>query len=66
MDERTQARFEARAGVIKAMARPTRLFIADELSRGERCVCEIAEMIAWGARNDRARVCFPCLCWPRR
>ena len=45
MDPNTQARFEARAGVIKAMAHPTRLFIVDELSRGERCVCDLTEMI---------------------
>jgi DNA-binding transcriptional ArsR family regulator len=45
MDERTLARLEARARVIKAMAHPTRLFIVDELSRGERCVCEITEMV---------------------
>jgi DNA-binding transcriptional ArsR family regulator len=45
LDARTQARFEARAAVIKAMAHPTRLFIVDELSRQERCVCELTEMI---------------------
>ncbi len=45
MDDRTQARYEARARVIKAMAHPTRLFIVDELSRGERCVCELQAMI---------------------
>ncbi len=45
MDEKTQARFEARATVIKAMAHPTRLFIVDELSRKERCVCELTKMI---------------------
>ncbi len=45
MDPKTQARFEARARIIKAMAHPTRLFIVDELSRGERCVCELTEMI---------------------
>jgi len=33
------------AGMIKAMAHPTRLFIIDELSHGERCVCELQEMI---------------------
>lgn len=36
---------EARASVIKALAHPSRLFIVDELSRGERCVCELTEMI---------------------
>jgi DNA-binding transcriptional ArsR family regulator len=45
MDPKTQARFEARATIIKAMAHPTRLFIVDELSRKERCVCELTEMI---------------------
>ena len=46
MDAKTQARYEARAEVIKAMAHPTRLFIVDELSRvAEKCVCELTEMI---------------------
>jgi len=43
---KTQARYEARVRVVKAMAHPTRMFIVDELSRGgERCVCELTEMI---------------------
>lgn len=45
MDERTKQKYEARARVIKAMAHPSRLFIVDELSRGERCVCELRDMI---------------------
>ena len=45
MEPQTKALFEARARVIKAMAHPTRLFVVDELSRGERCVCELTEMI---------------------
>ena len=45
MDSKTQAKFEARARIVKAMAHPTRLFIVDELSRQERCVCELTEMI---------------------
>jgi DNA-binding transcriptional ArsR family regulator len=45
VDTQTHARFEARAAVIKAMAHPTRLFIVEELSHGERCVCELTEMI---------------------
>ena len=32
---------EARARVMKAMASPVRLKIVDELSRGERCICEL-------------------------
>jgi len=45
MDGRTKARFELHAKIAKAMAHPTRLFIIDELSRQERCVCELTEMI---------------------
>lgn len=45
MDSKTLARFEMRARIIKAMAHPTRLFMIDELSRGERCVCELQEMV---------------------
>jgi DNA-binding transcriptional ArsR family regulator len=45
MDPKTSARFQVRARIIKAMAHPTRLFIVDELSRGQRCVCELQEMI---------------------
>jgi len=46
MDTHIQARFEARAKVLKAMAHPTRLFIVDELGRnGPRCVCELTEMV---------------------
>ena len=36
---------EARAKVMKALAHPSRLFIVDELSRGERCVCDLTEMV---------------------
>ncbi len=45
MDPKIQAKFEHRARVLKALAHPTRLFIVDELSRGERCVCELTDMI---------------------
>jgi len=30
---------------MKALAHPSRLFIVDELARGERCVRELTEMI---------------------
>ena len=45
MDAKSQARFEARARVLKAMAHPSRLFMVDVLSHGERCVCELTEMV---------------------
>ena len=45
MNGKTAAQYEARARIIKAMAHPTRLFLVDELSKGERCVCELTEMV---------------------
>ncbi len=45
MDVKTLAKFEARAEVIKALAHPSRLFMADVLAQGERCVCELTEMV---------------------
>jgi len=46
MDAKSQAKYEARARIVKAMAHPTRLFLVDELSRrGERCVCELTAMV---------------------
>jgi len=33
--------FQARARIMKALASPVRLVIVDELSRGERCMCEL-------------------------
>jgi DNA-binding transcriptional ArsR family regulator len=45
MNGKTQAHYEARAKIIKAMAHPTRLFIVDVLSRDEKCVQDLTEMI---------------------
>lgn len=33
--------FQARARIMKALASPVRLMIVQELSRGERCICEL-------------------------
>jgi ArsR family transcriptional regulator len=45
MTAAAQAEYKAHARIIKALAHPTRLFIVDELSRGERCVFELTDMI---------------------
>jgi DNA-binding transcriptional ArsR family regulator len=45
MDSIQQARYEARAAIIKALAHPTRLFIVEELRNGERCVCDMTALI---------------------
>ncbi len=44
-DARTQARYHARAKIIKALAHPTRLFIVDVLAKQPQCVCELTAMI---------------------
>jgi ArsR family transcriptional regulator len=44
-DSRTQARYEARAKIIKALAHPTRLFIVDVLAKEPHCVCELTAMV---------------------
>jgi ArsR family transcriptional regulator len=45
LEGETRAQMEERAKVMKALAHPSRLFIVDELSRGERSVNELTEMI---------------------
>jgi len=45
MDAKTQALFEARAKIIKAMAHPTRLFIVDKLSKKKICVQDLTKMV---------------------
>ena len=37
--------FAARARIMKALAHGSRLLIIDELSRGERCVCDLRELV---------------------
>jgi DNA-binding transcriptional ArsR family regulator len=45
MKEETRSRYQLRAAVFKALAHPSRLLMVDELSRGERCVCELTELV---------------------
>ncbi len=46
MNAKMQAKYEARANILKALAHPTRLFLVDELARnGERRVCELTAMV---------------------
>ena len=45
MYQQRKKHFEIRAKVLKAMAHPSRLFMIEELEKGERCVCELTDMI---------------------
>lgn len=45
MNNEIQKKYQKRSAIIKALAHPTRLFIMDFLSDGEKCVCEIVEQV---------------------
>lgn len=44
-DAKVLARYKAQAKVLKALAHPSRLLMVEELSKGERCVCELAALV---------------------
>lgn len=37
--------YESRAKIMKALAHPSRLMMVDALSHGEKCVCELTELV---------------------
>lgn len=43
MTKREKALIEAKASVFKALGHPTRLWMAEQLAAGEKCVCELGE-----------------------
>jgi DNA-binding transcriptional ArsR family regulator len=45
MNNEITQKYKKRSEIIKALAHPTRLFIIDFLSGGEKCVCEIVEQV---------------------
>ncbi len=45
MDRNEKALYEAKAAVLKALGHPTRLWMAEQLAKGERCVCEFVREI---------------------
>jgi len=45
MDKKTKVKMEARVRIIKALAHPTRLYIADQVCCRERTVGQLTEMI---------------------
>jgi len=45
MDKINWKIYNTHAKIIKALAHPSRLFIVEELNRGEQCVCKLSEMI---------------------
>ena len=45
MNRQDKQRLARRAGVLKALAHPSRLLMVEALADGEKCVCELTEMI---------------------
>jgi ArsR family transcriptional regulator, arsenate/arsenite/antimonite-responsive transcriptional repressor len=45
MIHRSSHHYEARAKVAKALAHPSRLLMLDALAEGERCVCDLTEIV---------------------
>jgi ArsR family transcriptional regulator len=45
MPRPSQTRLDRRVSIIKALAHPSRLTIAEALQEGERCVCDLHELI---------------------
>ncbi len=45
MNAKEKALVEAKANVLKALGHPTRLWMAEQLADGEKCVCELVENI---------------------
>lgn len=45
MNDAELQRYQERAGILKALGHPSRLMIVDELTRGERCVCELTDLV---------------------
>ena len=45
MTDKEKTLCEAKTKVLKALAHPTRLWMAEQLALGERCVCEFVEAV---------------------
>jgi len=45
MNDKERQLYSAKAAVLKALAHPTRLWMAEQLAQGERCVCEFVDAI---------------------
>ena len=45
MNEQEKTLYAAKAAVLKALAHPTRLWMAEQLAGGEKCVCEFVNAV---------------------
>ena len=42
---KNSTQIEARAKIFKALSHPSRVYIVEELIKGERCICEFAGLL---------------------
>ncbi|MEN6373111.1 MAG: metalloregulator ArsR/SmtB family transcription factor [Armatimonadota bacterium] len=42
---KNREKYKARAKIIKALAHPSRLMMIDSLAEGEKCVCELRDLV---------------------
>ncbi len=45
MKKKLIEKYEAKAKIFKALSHPTRVFLLEELSKGEKCVCELTALV---------------------
>ena len=45
IDKEQKTRYEVRAKILKALAHPNRMMMVDALAEGERCVCELRDLV---------------------
>ncbi|MDF1537078.1 MAG: metalloregulator ArsR/SmtB family transcription factor [bacterium] len=45
MEKASLAPYENQAAVFKALAHPARLFMVEQIAAGEKCVCELVNML---------------------
>ncbi len=45
MKQKSKPHYEARARIAKALAHPSRLLMLDSLADGEKCVCELTDLV---------------------
>ena len=45
MEKVNMAIFGAKAKIIKALAHQTRIFMVEELAKGEKCVCQFVDLV---------------------
>lgn len=49
MEKKPFHTYQSQSAVFKALSHPARLFMVEEIARGEKCVCELVRMLGLDA-----------------